>query len=503
MGNSNSTHNSELAERKNNSDSDSDSEIKIVFSELENNIKNDIKNAKNNIDEIFYKSQATNKNNNKDSFNTISLEFTDSPKETKFHVSKTTKPKQMSYHKEVIETSEQISTTSEEIIEPHISKSLINSPTSESSTSDIVPSRNLSNLSTTSDSDRNIFMDSNKPKKNKVDTISDTSPVDTEQKENFKKNIPLTTTESTNSLSQTGGSDIDIQIVPLMKGGAKFNSFSESEIDIQIVPLMKGGAKSKSKSKSKYESSENSPFITSEVFKKTLEKNTQKGGAKKNTSESEFDSNKLLNIIMQMGGEDESPSSPSSSSSLSESVSDKKEKKDDSDNEDDDEEDDEDDEDDDFLDDSEDDEDSEDKEESSEMSRMKRSKLIKRSSHTHDDDDSSSSSSSSSSESSESSESSSSSSSSSSESHNFSQATSSLSSFFLPTTNIRSVGRSKSTKSSDTDSVYIMSSDSSIGSRNINLLSFDEPTDQSAWNKKDKKDKKGKKDKKDKKAKKY
>ena len=592
MGNSNSTNSSELPDRKNKSDSDSD--IDIIFSDLKKNIEKDLKKAEDNIDGIFYKSQHKNKDNkNDDTFNTISLHFSDSPKGTNFNVNRTSKPKQRLYHKEISEVSE----TSEEIIEdmPSVisttsdiesSRKPIFSATSSdqntisatssarvprnrqiasetsdsentiSATSSARVPRNRQIASETSDSENTISATSSAPVprqrqrqidsetssdsvssvfinnskknrnnlKNNSDTLSQTSAPDTAQKKYFKnmgKHSLITSESSISNFSQTGGSEIDVQIIPLMKGGSmlpdsRANNFSESDIDIQIVPIMNGGQRSEAKGKSKtnYTLSESSPFITSEVFKQTLEQHIQTGGKSKakNTTESEFDSNKLLNIIMQMGGEHNSSESHSEYKK-----SEHKKPEDDSDDDDEDDSDDEDlfeDEDDD---DDEDEDEDEDKEDSStQVSRTKKQKkqksLPKRSFNrlrTPNSDSSNSSSSSDRSSSSSSSESSnpssvSSSSDSSSDSDKYYSAyTSSISSFILPTTTkklsiTKNVSRSTGSIASSiesSDSVYIMSSDSSIGSRNINLLSFDEPVN----NARDKKSKKSK----SKKAKKY
>jgi hypothetical protein len=284
-----------------------------------------------------------------------------------------------------------------------------------------------------------------------VQTISSTSEL-TKSQAQAAKNLG---TMSSSSETSESPKSVKAKSSKRLTGG-----LTESEIDIQVVPLMNGGA----------QFSESSPFITSEVFRKTLEQN---GGV----AESEFDSNKLLNIIMQMGGED----SESESKSESESDSDAKHKTKSEDSEDEDE-----DSDDDLFEDTDDDEedDSEKKEEEGhQVARSVRTSSERR--HTPKDKDSSSSSE----ESSSSSELSSSSSSSKSSSDSEKFPTLSPESFGLAVPR-RISGLSGLNSSDSASSVYIMSSDSSIGSRDINLLSFDEP----AWGKSSgKKSKKAKK----------
>lgn len=283
-------------------------------------------------------------------------------------------------------------------------------------------------------------------------TISATSPVSSNQRKQMNELPSMSSSSSSESASPK----------PL-KGG-----LTESEIDIRVVPLtnqLNGGARS-------FEFSDSSPFITSEVFKKSLE---QAGGA-----ESEFDSNKLLNIIMQMGGDDEDKKSDEDSDS--------EDKEDDSE-----EKDDEDDSESLFSSDDEDDED--DDEESSDVfakgekepvqvARIHSTSSMARRTPKSDSSDSSSSSSSSSSSDS----SSSSSSSDSSDSSDSEKLASSLDILKRATNTIAPMASLSGLNSSDSASVYILSSESSIGSRDINLLSFDEP----AWGK-SKKSKKSKK----------
>jgi len=295
---------------------------------------------------------------------------------------------------------------------------------------------------------------SKKSSKTESDTISATSPVTPGQEAEMKK-LP-TMSSSSESESVVASKDL--------KGG-----FTESEIDIRVVPLtnqLNGGA-------SYLQFSESSPFITSEVFKKSLEQN---GG----TAESEFDSNKLLNIIMQMGGNDSDDKK-----SDSDSESDDEDEESESLFSDDDEEDDEEDEDksDVFTDDK----------EPIQVARLKHKNTSSMSKRlTPGSDDSSSSSSSDSSSSSSSSSTSSSSSSSSSSSDEIVTPIESSIGLNIPRRarkderNLASLG---GLNSSDSASVYILSSESSIGSRDINLLSFDEP----AWGKPSKKSKKSKK----------
>ena len=282
------------------------------------------------------------------------------------------------------------------------------------------------------------------------DGLSATSRFDTDQQAAAAQLGNLSTSDSSESPRSFKPSKFALQ------GG-----LTESEIDVQVVPLMSGGASSLNA-----QFSESSPFITSEVFKKTLGQN---GGA----AESEFDSNKLLNIIMQMGGED----------ATSESDSDKK-KSSDSEDEDDEESDssdlfdDEDDED-------EKDEDSDDvfEKQDHQVSRSKKHKNTTSSLIRTPEDDSSSSSTSSSSSASSSS---STSEDSTSDSDKFPVLSPESIGLAIPR---KIAGLSGLNSSESESSVYIMSSDSSIGSRDINLLSFDEP----AWGKSSKKSKKPKK----------
>jgi len=343
-----------------------------------------------------------------------------------------------------------------------------------------------------------------KTNKSKLDeTISATSPITSGQKRDMdlsKSNKLSETSESISATSPvTPGQKKDMQNLPTMSSSSETESvvantnkalrggLTESEIDIRVVPLtnqLNGGSRS-------LNFSDSSPFITSEVFKKSLE---QTGGA----IDSEFDSNKLLNIIMQMGG-DASEKSEKSEKSTSSTSDDDDEKDDDDDSlfsdEDEDDEDDKDDEDDDddvFT----------DGKEPIQVARLKNNKntsSMSRLSTPKSKDDSSSTSTSSSSNSS-----SDSSSSSSSSSSNFSSSSSDSDKLVTPaessmglaiprrvTKNEKNVAPMASLgglNSSESASVYILSSESSIGSRDINLLSFDEP----AWDK-PKKSKKSKK----------
>jgi hypothetical protein len=314
-------------------------------------------------------------------------------------------------------------------------------------------------------------------------TISATSPVTRKQEKEMKNIRDNTTSDSDNTISAT--STVDYKQKKEMDnirnntssdsdkvGGG---SFTESEINIKIVPLMNGGSKNKN-----YKYSESSPFITSEAFKEILENNGQNGGSQIN--ESEFDSNKLLNIIMQMGGETKSDSDSDDKDSDDEDSDDK-----DSD-EDEDEDDDEDDEDDDLFADSE-------STEAKKLERSKKAKKTKRLTATSSMSRSTTPDSSSSSSSSDSDDSSSSSDSdkSSSSSNSDDSSSSSSSNKILSNSSISlAIPRriNSLVDSVSSDSVYIMSSDSSIGSRDINLLSFDEPVN-NAWDKK--KSKKSKK----------
>ena len=294
---------------------------------------------------------------------------------------------------------------------------------------------------------------SKKSSKTESDTISATSPVTPGQEAEMKK-LP-TMSSSSESESVVASKDL--------KGG-----FTESEIDIRVVPLtnqLNGGA-------SYLQFSESSPFITSEVFKKSLEQN---GG----TAESEFDSNKLLNIIMQMGGND-SDDKKSESDSDSDSESDEEDEESESLFSDDDEEDEDEDKSDVFTDDK----------EPIQVARLKHKNTSSMSKRlTPGSDDSSSSSSSDSSSSSSSSSTSSSSSSSSDEIVTPIESSIGLNIPRRARKDERNLASLGGLNSSDSASVYILSSESSIGSRDINLLSFDEP----AWGKPSKKSKKSKK----------
>ena len=298
--------------------------------------------------------------------------------------------------------------------------------------------------------------ESDKPNPNLLydSQLSATSPLSPKQKELMNKmntNSDLKSVSDSDSSSKSKSNSDSRPKKPQMGG------LTESEINVQVVPLsLKGGS-----NKFNANFSDSSPFITSEVFKKTLEQN---GGA---NVESEFDSNKLLNIIMQMGGEDSNEDSDKNS-----------DKKDDNT------EDDEDDEDDDLFD-SEDD-DSEDAKKK--VSRPNYNSKFERKSTPRDNSSSSSSNSSSS-------DSSSSSSSSSNDTSSSSSSNSTLVKSVGLAVPRRVAGLSGLNSSDSESSVYIMSSDSSIGSRDINLLSFDEPA---TWGKA-----KAKKSKKSKKAKKY
>jgi len=410
MGSASSKSESELPEIDKLQSSSASESIKIEFEKikknLNNHVNNDLAQAEQDINDLFIRNECKTKTNAGPEVISISMSSS-SPKLEK---------KLKKANKANISSEKSVNTIS---------------PTSDFTKSQRKKASKITNLTSESE--------------NSDQTISETSE--------FTKSQQKQAAEIKNLTSESSESPKPVKRSKTLEGG-----LTESEIDIKVVPLMSGGALNA-------QFSESSPFITSEVFKKSLE---QTGGA----AESEFDSNKLLNIIMQMGGEDKDSDNKKSTDSDSDSDSDDEDEDDTSDLFDDDDDDDEEEESDDVF------EKEKEKEVKHQASRSHKSTSSMSRVVTHDDSSSSSTSDSSSS-------SSDSSDSSSDSSEKLSSSLDTSIGLAIP----RRVSRLSGLNSSESaSSVYIMSSDSSIGSRDINLLSFDEP----AWAKPDKKSKKSK-----------